>query len=107
MIKRKGLVLKPLEKTGEQKFLSFAKKRGCIVRKFKGKKGDPDRVIFCPGGQTLFIEFKRPGEDARPEQWNRMQELADLGYTSALCNDFDSACDALTDFLNRNETDSE
>lgn len=34
----------------------------------KGDTGWPDRLFLLPGGRTLWIEFKSPGNDLEPRQ---------------------------------------
>jgi hypothetical protein len=96
MIKRKGLKLKPRESKHERRFRKYAEARGCIVRKFNGRKGDPDRIVLCPRGRVLFIEFKRDeNAEIRDGQIMRMSELADLGFDCALCISYEQARDIL------------
>ncbi len=56
-----------------------------------GKNGFPDRMFFIPGGRPLLIEFKKPGEDARPLQKGRARILGDLGYNVEICDDEEKA----------------
>lgn len=46
-----------------------AEAAGWLVRKLQwvGRRNAPDR-LFAKDGRVLFIEFKRPGEQARPTQ---------------------------------------
>jgi hypothetical protein len=39
----------------------------------------PDRIIFLPGGRTVFIELKAPGKKPDPIQEYRIRQLRDLG----------------------------
>lgn len=83
-----------LESTVEKKVCKYAKdKLGIINIKVKaaGKRGYPDRMFFIPGGKPLFIEFKKPGEDARPLQKYIHRILGDLGYEVQVHDDFQKA----------------
>jgi hypothetical protein len=44
-----------------------------------GTRGVPDRIIFLPGGRTVFIELKAPGKKPDPIQEYRIRQLRDLG----------------------------
>ena len=44
-----------------------------------GARGVPDRIIFLPGGRTVFIELKAPGKKPDPIQEYRIRQLRDLG----------------------------
>lgn len=48
--------------------------------KVLGDNGFPDRVFWLPGGKPFLIEFKRPGEKARPKQLYIHNKLRNLGY---------------------------
>jgi hypothetical protein len=56
------LVMARPEETVEKEFVKQCKRLGVTAHKFEiaGTKGAPDRIIFLPDGQTLFVEFKRP-----------------------------------------------
>ena len=45
-----------------------------------GTSGVPDRVCLM-GGRIVFIEVKAPGQQPRPIQHRRIQQLRDLGFT--------------------------
>lgn len=46
----------------------------------KVKKSWPDREFYPPGGKSLIVEFKIPGEAPRPQQQERIEMLRALGY---------------------------
>lgn len=60
----------------ERPACDFAETRGWWESKFvsTNKRGVPDR-IFIRRGRVVFIEFKRPGEDATPQQQKRHREM--------------------------------
>jgi len=76
-----------LEKEIENDFVRYARQRGALAVKFedKARRNAPDRIILCPGGVTLFIEFKRPGEKCRPGQLAYHQMLSRLGFRVWVC----------------------
>jgi hypothetical protein len=55
--------------------------------------GVPDVMCLHPGidGGCLFIEFKKPGEGARPNQIEWMKNLAAVGHTCFICDDAKAA----------------
>lgn len=59
-----------------------AKLMGVIGTKLvaPGETGYPDRIFWLPVGRPLLIEFKRPGENARPKQVFIHEQLRGLGY---------------------------
>jgi hypothetical protein len=71
----------PLEADIENECVLIAHDEGCRnVKLDKIERSLPDQEFFLPLGQTLLVEFKRPGEKPRPQQLARFQELADLGH---------------------------
>ena len=82
-----------LEKEIEKKFCEYAIKEGCYPVKFEdpSRRGALDRMILCPGGLVLFIEFKRPGEKPRDEQLEYMNGLIKLGFFAVWTDNFDDA----------------
>ncbi len=72
-----------LESDIEKRFVRELKKLGCKSRKLNGTgyRDWPDRLVLVPGGVSLFIEFKRPGETLRESQQNLHDEAAELGHT--------------------------
>ena len=69
-----------LEREVEGPAKTYAKERGWWVAKFvsPGRRGVPDD-IFIRAGRVIFIEFKRPGKDVRPQQAKRIREMRDHG----------------------------
>lgn len=63
-----------------------------IKLNIKGNVGWPDRMFLIPGGQPLFIEFKKPGEPPRAVQVARKANLEKLGYKVEI---YDNVNDAL------------
>lgn len=51
------------ESTIENRFVKEAHRLGCKTRKLNGMGNNhwPDRLVLVPGGETLLIEFKKPG----------------------------------------------
>lgn len=72
------------EKEVEQKFGQAVKKAGGRALKFTSPAlaGVPDRLILMPGGRAAFAEIKAPGKKPRPLQQRRIQQLAELGFTT-------------------------
>lgn len=69
-----------LEKDIEQTVVKWAKENNFLALKVKfNENGYPDRLFISPYGHTVFIEFKRPGEEPRPLQSHRIAELIKRG----------------------------
>lgn len=50
------------------------------VHKYEIRKGEPDRICLLPGGRTVFVELKRPGEEPREDQLRAIKRLTALGF---------------------------
>ena len=72
----------PLEPQIERNFRKSVQALGCIVVKFNdpAHRGAPDRLILCPNGRTVFVEFKRPGCEPERHQIEYMETLRKMGY---------------------------
>jgi hypothetical protein len=62
-----------------------------IKLNLRGRRGWPDRIILWQGGHTMFIEFKREGEEARPLQEYIHGILREMGFTVEIYDDAESA----------------
>ena len=67
----------------------FARKHGVLALKLnlQGRRGMPDDLFLFPGGRTLFIEFKAPGEQPTALQLFTHQQLRSLGYEVKVIDD--------------------
>lgn len=45
-----------------------------------GMAGMPDRLVLLPKGKAFFVELKAPGQDLRPIQIKRKEQLELLGF---------------------------
>lgn len=74
--------MKPLETSVERRFVYLLDKHGITHLKFnmRGRRDWPDRGVFLPGGNLVFVELKRPGEEPHPSQLRKHDELRRLGY---------------------------
>jgi len=86
-----------LEKTVEKAAIKYAVGKGVVGLKLDSKRGLPDR-LFIGYKRIWFVEFKRPGQKARPKQRAVHRELARLGYpvsvvdtVSQFCSEFEIA----------------
>ena len=51
------------------------------IRNIKIKQtGWPDRIYFVGDGVCVFIEYKRPGEEPTPLQYDILERLDEEGY---------------------------
>ena len=53
-----------------------------------GTSGVPDRLCLM-GGRIVFVEVKAPGQQPRPIQHRRIQQLRDLGFTVMIIDTMD------------------
>lgn len=53
-----------------------------------GTNGWPDRLVLLPGGRAGMLELKKPGDEPRPLQHERLERLADLGFVVGWANTF-------------------
>lgn len=66
----------------ERQLSRAVRQRGGKALKFNptGWAGAPDRLVLLPGGRSVFVEMKAYGEQPRPLQLRRHEELAELGF---------------------------
>jgi hypothetical protein len=66
-----------LERDIEKKVGEYAKGKGWLTYKFTspGHRSVPDRIYISPGGQLVFIEFKREGGKATTLQLREHDRL--------------------------------
>ncbi|EML1096328.1 TPA: VRR-NUC domain-containing protein [Pseudomonas aeruginosa] len=85
-----------LEADVERPAKEFAKKRGWFVVKLMRCDIDsmPDD-LFHRRGVTMYIEFKRPGEQPSKKQRSRHRELRAHGIPVHVCDNLDTAYDLL------------
>lgn len=69
------------EKHVEQALTRAVKAAGGKCYKFTspGTAGVPDRLIILPGGRVAFAECKAPGQQLRPLQQHRANQIKQLG----------------------------
>ena len=55
---------------------------GGLALKFisPGTAGVPDRIVLLPGKEIYFVELKAPGEQLRPLQLKRKEQIEKLGF---------------------------
>lgn len=82
-----------LERTIEAAVIRHAKKRCERVEVVKlngmGKRSLPDRMFLFPGGQVLFIEFKRECERPTPLQRHLHAQWRALGHRVYVIDNID------------------
>lgn len=86
-----------LEIVDETKAVKQAIKHGYKVYKlmFVGQRGAPDR-LFGRDGDSVLIEFKRPGEEPTLQQLRRHDELRRcFGFRVRWTDNYANACDIL------------
>lgn len=78
------------ESSIERACREFAQNKGLILRKCHPiPKGWPDRELILPGGATIRIEFKRPGETPSPAQAYWHGVLAGMQHPVWVCDSVD------------------
>ena len=64
-----------------------------------GMRGWPDRLLFWPYGNLMFIEFKRPGEEPRKlQQWIH-KNLRDIGFEVQVHDDAARALESIKAYI--------
>ena len=66
----------------EDRLKQKVKQAGGLALKFisPGTAGVPDRIVFLPTGNVVFVELKAPGKKLRPLQLKRKEQLENLGF---------------------------
>jgi hypothetical protein len=62
--------------------------------------GFPDRTVLIPGGKVIFIEFKKPGGRASPQQLKWLATLKGFGFETLLTDNLEEAKRFLDKCLN-------
>lgn len=85
--------MRKLETTIETRFYDRMKDRGIVAVKLnlRSRRHFPDRMIILPFGRTVFIEFKRPGEEPRRAQTRNHEWLRARGHIVGVFDDVDVA----------------
>lgn len=87
------------EKDVEQRLFKAVRQSGGLALKFvsPGFNGVPDRLLLFPGGRLAFCEVKAPGENPRPLQVHRMEQLRSLGFRVYVVDSEDGVRELLED----------
>ncbi len=87
-----------LERAIEHECVAHAFREGFVSIKLdKAARSWPDRLFLGPSGQTLLVEFKRPGEKLRKQQEVRHAQLAKLGHPVNVITSFEQFQSLLTE----------
>lgn len=91
----------------ENAFVKYAESKGCLALKLAitGRRGFPDRTVFCPNGRVLFIEFKKPGGKSTRGQDAMMCQLREFGFAALIIDSLEDAVDELDDMRLLEEVD--
>lgn len=81
----------------------FAKSLGVIhIRMHFGAgatTGYPDDLFLFPNGVSLWVEFKRPGKEAKPIQAFRIKELMDMGHPAVVIDNIGAGRETMQEFM--------
>ena len=68
----------------EKAVIKWAEAHGwlAVKVKFQGRNGIHDRLFISPEGIHVYIEFKRRGKQARPNQWWWQREFDRRGVAA-------------------------
>ncbi len=82
-----------LERHIEKKSVEYAKSYGWMhIKLDRAKRGWPDQLFLGPSRRVFLVEFKRPGEEARPYQLAIHRQLSALGFVVAILDSFEAFC---------------
>ena len=90
-----------LESSIERAAVKYARSWKCILLKIEGQMGWPDRLLLCPNGTSMFIEFKRPGESLRPLQKHIQMTLRGMQFRAEEVDNLELFKTLLQDLLQR------
>lgn len=78
-----------LEKTIENKVITYAKEKGFLAYKFTSpsNRSVPDRILISPTGTISFIEFKRKGKLPTKLQQHTIEALINRGVRVQIVDD--------------------
>ncbi len=94
-----------VEKAGDEE----AQRLGALPVKgtFRGRRSWPDKFYFFPEARLLFVEYKRPGEEAEPDQAAVHRKLRRLGFQVLVIDDAEDAKAKLRRFAQGKKVDPE
>ena len=72
---------------------------GIMFLKLGGARGWPDMLVVWEGHGTLFVEFKRPGEQPRKIQKHIHSLLRNLGFEVQVHDDITTAVAEITGYI--------
>lgn len=83
-----------LEAEIEDRVVYLAELEGFFVRKvaWPGRRNAPDRVFSHDRRGTVWIEFKRPGEEPRKGQTREHERMRKAGMEVHVCDSVAGAC---------------
>lgn len=78
-----------LERQLERQACEYAESMGFVhIKLDRAKRKWPDRLFLGPNARSFIVEFKRAGEKARPQQRYFHYELASMGHTVHVIDNF-------------------
>lgn len=94
-----------IEKRGDAE----ATRLGALVVKgnLRGRRSWPDKFYFFPGARLLFVEYKRPGEEAEPDQAAVHRKLRRRGFQVCVIDDAEEAEETIRRFAAGENVDPE
>ena len=93
-----------LEKEVETPVVKYAQDKGVIAIKLNGPldRGKPDRAFFY-AGQTLVVEFKRPGCKPTPLQESWLIKFRDRGFQAEAIDSVGKGKTLIDQFITRSK----
>lgn len=71
----------------------------CHKYEVPGQRGYPDRLVLVWPGQSIFVEFKRPGERPREMQRRVHEILRGMGFFVGVYDDTSRALEEVQAFI--------
>ena len=84
-----------LESSIEAKCVKWAERAGWEAIKIYQRRSYPDRVFVSPDYPSIFVEFKAPGEEPRPDQKRTIKKLTQKGFTVFSCDNYEDFVNAM------------
>lgn len=93
------------ERLIEKDFCAYAKTKDCLCVKLEvqNDRGWPDRMVICPNGRVIFLEFKNSSGRPSPHQIRKRCQLRERGHVAEIVYTLAAAVKILDAVLNEKD----